>query len=178
MFGLFHYPFPPDIYADINDIKAVRDFYRQSVAAVGLGVIEIDVRMIDGSKAIRTIFKVAQHPFGRTYLGSLTFPFRDFSYVLKVQCEERGATGMRDTAISMKLMMSGEFTPGIGRSVGWLDDPYDPNEAGPMTRNKSERPEYDDVFPDHPLSRARALLDHLERTVILSETVKTQPSFS
>ncbi len=73
--------------------------------------------------------------------------------------------------------MAGEFVPGIGRSQGWLEDPYDPNEEGPMTRNKSERTEYDAEFPDHPLTRARSVLDHLERSIRISDVVKKQPAF-
>jgi hypothetical protein len=128
---------------------------------------------------VRTLFKAAQQPTGRTYLGALTFPFRDFSYVLKAQCEELGMTGVRDTVVSMTLMASGDtgIDTESGRMTGWLDDPYDPSETGPMTRNKSERPEYDAQFPDHPLSRARRVLDHLERTVAINETIKSQPAF-
>jgi hypothetical protein len=149
------------------------------VNEAGLGIIEIETLVIDACPAVRTVFKGSQEPTDRTYLGALTFPFRDFSYVLKVQCEEVGMTGMRDMVVFIKLRRSGE--PGLdldgGRMTSWLDDPYDPNENGSMTRNKSERPEYDAEFPNHPLSRARKLLDHLERTVRISDTVKRQPRF-
>lgn len=59
----------------------------------------------------------------------------------------------------------------------WLDDPYDPGEKGEMTRNKSEKPEYDPQFPEHPLSRARKLLNHLQRTITVDASVKVQPPF-
>jgi len=64
-----------------------------------------------------------------------------------------------------------------GQFKGWLDDPYDSNETGPMTRNISERPEYDSRFPNHPLSRARWVLGHLQRTVAIDNSVKQQPKF-
>lgn len=60
--------------------------------------------------------------------------------------------------------------------MGWLDDPYDPHEQGDMTRNRSERPEYDSLFPDHPLSRARWVLDHLQHTLFVSETLRSKSS--
>jgi hypothetical protein len=154
--GLFHYPIPPDIHADLSNIDSVRAFYRRIVSQSGLGVIEIDTVLVDGCTAVRTLFKAAQQPTGRTYLGALTFPFRDFSYVLKAQCEELGMTGVRDAVVATRLMTSGEIwlDAESGCMTGMLDDPYDPSETGPMTRNKSERPEYDALFPDHPLSRA------------------------
>jgi len=177
--GLFHYPIPPDIGADLRSVDSVRAFYRESIRESGLGVIEIDTVVVDGITAIRTLFKIAQEPAGRTYLGALTLPFQRFSYVLKVQCEERGITGMRDTLVLTNLMQSGETSidAATGALAGWLDDPYDRHEAGPMTRNRSERPEFDSQFPDHPLSRARNVLDHLERTVIVDDEIKRQPGF-
>src|SRR5262245_1247648 len=177
--GLFHYAIPPDIEADLRSLDSVRGFYRERVRESGLGVIEINTVTVDGLTVVRTLFKAVQEPTGRTYLGALTFPFRDFSYVLKVQCEERGVTGVRDAVILTSLMESGEtgLDTATGVITGWLDDPYDPRETGPMTRNKSERPEYDYRFPDHPVSRARWALDHLERTVIVDGEIKRQPEF-
>jgi hypothetical protein len=95
------------------------------------------------------------------------------------QGEHAGVTGMRDTAVLTNLINSGEteLDTETGSIVGWLDDPYEPDQAGPMTRNKSERPEYDWRFPDHPLSRARWVLDHLGRTVKVDDEVKRQPGF-
>jgi hypothetical protein len=177
--GLFHYPIPPDIQADLSNIDSVRAFYRRIVNQAGLGVIEIDTVLVDGCTAVRTLFKAAQQPRGRAYLGALTFPFRDFSYVLKAQCEEHGMTGIRDAVVFTTLRNSGDtwLDTESDRMMGWLDDPYDPSETGAMTRNKSERPEYDAHFPDHPLSRARWVLNHLERTVAINEPIKSQPAF-
>jgi len=177
--GLFHYAMPPDIDADLSDIDGLRAFYRRRVAEVGLGVVEIDTVVVDGCTGVRTLFKAARQPTGRIYLGALTIAFRDFSYVLKVQCEERGMSGGRDSVVFANLMTAGEtaLDTESGVMTGWLDDPYDPTEAGPMTRNKSERSEYDVQFPDHPLSRARWVLKHLESTVAIDEAVKRQPAF-
>ena len=175
--GLHYYPIPPDIHADPDKIDELRRFYRGTANGAELGVIEIESRLIDGCRAVRTIFKAAQRPSGRTYLAALTFPFRDFSYVLKLQCEERGATGMRDTFVLNEMLSSGEVKLEENKMQGWLDDPYDSAETGPMTRNKSERPEFDAVVPDHPLSRARAILNRLERTVAISDALKRQPRY-
>jgi hypothetical protein len=177
--ALYNFPIPPDIQADLDHLDDLRTFYRRTVTPAGLGVIEVETREIDGCRVVRTIFKAAQQPEGRIYLGGLTFPFRDCSYVLKIQCEEGSMTGLRDTFVLSKLIKSGEvqLAGAVDRIPNWLDDPYDPNEVGPMTRNKSERPEYDAEFPDHPLTRARALLNHLEQTVAIAAAVKQRPGF-
>lgn len=180
--GLFYFPIPPDIEADIQAVDSVRAYYRRLVNQPGstVGIIEVDTLTIDGCRAVRTVLKAPQQPAGRTYIGSLTFPFRDFSFVLKVQCAERGMTGLRETMVLNRLTGSGEtaIDPDSGTPIGWLDDPYDPAENGPMTRNRSERPEYDADFPDHPLSRARQILSHLEQSVTLDPNVKRQPAFA
>lgn len=46
-----------------------------------------------------------------------------------------------------------------------------------MTRNRSEVEEYDAKFPDHPLSRARAILRCLEATTRVSNEIRSAPPF-
>ena len=176
---LHHYGVPPDIEADPGDADRLRARYRRAAENAGLGVIEIESCVVDGCTAVRTLFKAAQQPKGRAYLGALMFPFRDFSYVFRVQCNEMSPTGLRDSIVLAKLMNTGEvnLTTSTGKVAGWLDGPYDPKEEGAMTRNKSERPEHDEQFPDHPLSRARWVLDHLQRTIRIGDSVKRKPAF-
>jgi hypothetical protein len=178
--GLFHFGVSPDIEADLHDIVSLRAFYRRGAHEAGLGVVEIETGIVDGCLVARTVFKLAQRPMGRTYVGALTFPFQNVSYVFKVQSPERGMTGMRDSVVLAKQLSAGASTMDTktGQLNGWLDDPYDANETGPMTRNISERTEYDLQFPDHPLSRARWVLDHLQRTLAIDEAVKQQTKFS
>jgi hypothetical protein len=180
MLSLFHHQLKPDIGAEPHDVEGLRRSYREIAREEELGVIEIEWTLVDGCPAVRTLFKAAQEPAGRIYGGALTIPFRDFSYIFKTQCEEEGTTGMRDTMVLMQLMAAGESAPetkAMGMT-GWLDDPYDAQESGPLTRNKSERPEYDAQFPDHPLSRVRRTLDHLAQTVKVSDDIKRMPAFS
>lgn len=108
LLGLFHFPIPPDIPVNLNNIDGLRAFYRQNTLQAGHGVVEIETLVVDGCRVVRTLFKAEQQPTGRTYIGSLTFPFRDCSYVLKIQCKELGMTGVRDSSIWMKLMQLGE----------------------------------------------------------------------
>ena len=173
--GLFFFPIRPDIDASLDSIEALRDFYRRSAESGGLGVLEIERIEVDGCKAVRTIFKAKQQPAGRTYIGSITFPFSRFSFVLKIQCIEREPTGMRDSMVSMQLLKSGDVTiDPNGGMKGWLSDPYDLSLTGSMTRNRAEGPEHDVFFPDHPLSRARKLLGQVQSTVRLSDEIRLE----
>ncbi|NEX93459.1 hypothetical protein [Caulobacter sp. 17J65-9] len=128
-------------------------------------------------KAERSIFKAPQQPTGRAYIAALTFPFRDCSFVVKVQCLEIGVTGMRDATIMAMLTAKGALSADPEHFSDWLSDPYDTAEKGPLTRNLSEDRKYDEMFPDHPLSRARRTLAELEATVQLSPALQAAPPF-
>ena len=97
--GLFYFPIPPDIPARIDSIAEIRASYRRKALEAGGAIIEVDRLALDGCPAIRTIIKMPQQPTGMTYIGSFTLPFRDFSYVVKVECPERGVTGFRDAMV-------------------------------------------------------------------------------
>jgi hypothetical protein len=173
--GLYHYPIAPDLPQSADQIADLRRHYRGLVEGAGLGVIAIERVEIAAASWVRTIFKAPQDPKGRTYIGSLTLPLRDFSYVVKVQAAELGVTGLRDTIVFSKLLSSGVVVMGPEGAEGWLVDPYEPGLVGPMTRNRSEVEEYDSEFPDHPLSRARATLRHVASTLRVSDGVRSAP---
>ncbi|MBC8136663.1 MAG: hypothetical protein H8F28_12310 [Fibrella sp.] len=54
--ALFHFAKPPDIGADIHSIVDVRNRYRNSAIAAGLGMIEVETPQMDGCVAVRTFF--------------------------------------------------------------------------------------------------------------------------
>lgn len=179
--ALFHMELAPDIGADLSDVDGLRRSYRH-VYERGLGIIEIDLVAVAGCSAVRTIFKTPQRPHGMTYLGSLTLPFRDFSYVIKVQCAEMGLTGARDSAVLKEFIEMGllKLPPAAERPVrlhGWMRDPYDDTFEAPLMWNPSEAAEYDERFPGHPLSRIRRLLRHLETTTEVAPEVRTAAPF-
>ena len=175
--ALFHFEIAPDIEVDLDDNESLRAFYRANAHRAGFGVLEIETIVVDSLFAVRTLFKMTQGRYGRTYIGALTFSFREFSYVFRVESPELSLTGTRETCVTAKLLATQKM-PEDFPVTGWLDDPYDSNERGPMTRNISERPEYDSLFPDHPLSRARHVLDRLQRTITVDNLVKRQPKFT
>jgi hypothetical protein len=89
------------------------------------------------------------------YIGSLTVPFKHCSYVVKIQAEEAGMTGMREAVIADKLIREGKIVPGEKDILGWAADPYDPTWKQGAPMNLAERQEYDHLFPGHPLTIVR-----------------------
>lgn len=176
MVGLYYFARPPDIVADLRSITSVRNFYRQIVTKSGAAIIEVETPEIAGCLTTRLIVKVPQNP-GMTYVGSITLPFRDFSYVLKAQFEEHGVTGTRDAVVLDEKMASGEITPSSEKGIlrGWMCDPYDSSLEDGFAMNLSEDEQYDHRFSQHPLSRLRGLLNHFQGTLRVSDEVKRKP---
>ena len=45
--------------------------------------------------------------------------------------------------------------------VGWFKDPYDESYTKGVLMNLSEKEEFDEIFPNHPLTEARAFIDFI-----------------
>ena len=165
--------------ASLDDIEALRAGYRAVAARAGGAALEIEVISVDDCRGVRLILKVPQAPAGMVYIGSLTLPFRDFSYVVRVQCAEGSLSGARDTIILAELIKTGEVKLDGDQTqpTGWRTDPYDPLVGGPPARNLSELPRYDARFPNHALSRLRRILPRIEATLRLAEDVKAEKRF-
>jgi len=181
MLGLWYFPIPPDLAAPPNEIDKLRATYRRGVAAVGMAIVSVDATKVDGRAAVRTIFKgriPEEGSFGAMYVASITVPFRDFSFVLKTICEERGTTGVRDAVVADILMKQGKVGLGPSGFTGWFADPYDPGFRAAVLRNLSDDEQYDAMFADHPLSRARRLLRTLEERIKISAEAKAAPGLT
>ena len=99
--GLFYFPIPPDIPVGLDSIVAIRAACRRKALEAGGAIIEVDRLALDGCPTIREIIKIPQQPHGMTYMGSFILPFRDFSYVVRVECPERGVTGFREAVVAV-----------------------------------------------------------------------------
>jgi hypothetical protein len=154
---------PPDILPDAKSEADLQEYYRSSVCNEQIRMVEFRLARTAGMPCLWMILKIRQQPTGMTYLGSLTIPFADFSFVLKMQCAERGITGMRDTALFIKAQQAGQVTiTDDGKVVGdWNAD-----DAA-----------YDALFPDHPLSRLRHEFPRIMESLVIDETVKGQNPF-
>jgi len=178
--SVFYFPLQPDIDTDVHSLEEVRQAIRLRTEAAGAAIIEVETTTVDGCLALRQIIKVLQQSYGMTYIGSFILPFRDFSFVIKVQCQERGMTGIREAVILDEARGDGRVVFDPSRKeflIGWMRDPYDPALHGGFHWNLSEATEYDGRFPDHPLSRLRPVLTHLERTLRVTGEVKEAPAY-
>jgi hypothetical protein len=175
----FHFfQMPPDVPCTLTDLVGLRASYRTGLAEVGAALISADVFPIARMDCIKLVFKSPSQQ-GMVYVGSLTFPFEDFSFVIKIQSAETGARGVRDAVVLDALMQQGlvVFDEESATIKGWASDPYSPEFEAPLLSNKSDDEMYDATFPDHPLTDVRACISRMLRTLRVDEEVLQAPRF-
>lgn len=171
---------PPDIPCPLSDKKGVQDYFRNCARQSGGGLVSVDMVKVKEVPCIMTIVKVPQKPSGMTYIGSITIPLAEGSYVIRVQCIETGITGSRESAVLQNLTTSGKVgIDGHGNLTNWQQDPYDRSLTAPdlILRNQSDDEKYDKVFPTHPLTKVRFGLRTILRTLELDKSVLLAPPF-
>jgi hypothetical protein len=154
--GLYFFPRKPDLPA-ATSIDQLREFYAAKMGGK-LQIVECRVLPLNGVRSVWLIIKERnEQTRATTYLGSLTIPFRDFSFVIKIQCQEQGATGMREALLVAEALRNGtgriegdRFVP-----IGWSFDDE----------------QFDDKLPQHPLSRVRRELRHIASSLQIDPKV-------
>lgn len=173
--SLNYFDVKPDI-PSLRDIDLLRNFYRNKVVSANGGLIQVDYSNIQ-HKSIKTIFKIPQESSAIVYLASLTIPFHNCSYVVKIQAQSTGMTGMRESIIADKLMKNGEFDIGETGLKNWVSDPYDSDFKLGTLMNKSEDSKYDLDFENHPLSQARTLISLIEKEITFKPEIEKVKQF-
>jgi predicted outer membrane repeat protein len=165
-------PLPP-----LSDLQAVRAFCRNLAEKSG-GLISADIVRIGNSQAIQLIYK-REHLPAYAYTGMIIIPCGDQRFVLVVASTERGTTGVREAIVTDELLRDGELEierfdqdapdGSTGRVKGWFKDPYDSSYAGKALCSAADDEKHDARFPNHPLSKVRATLRHLQKTLRVAE---------
>lgn len=137
--GIYYFDFRPDLPDEATESEFLEN-YRQLIGDSGVELLELETVQQAGHAGLRQLVKVPQSA-GAAFLASLTIPFKRFSFVVKLQCHERGMTGVREALLLDRMLGQGSarLDPSSGIVGDW--SPYDTK--------------YDAEFYDHPLSRAR-----------------------
>ena len=151
---------PPDLptSGDLADFERKFAIMLQEIQA---RPVELEICSIAGMSAVRQIIKVPipDQPHGLVYIASWILPFEQLSYVLKVQCVERGTTGVRESIL---------FAQQRAGSAGHTFE----KDKIIMPDWNPDSPEFDAEFPDHPISRARRVMEHLQATTQITDQLR------
>jgi len=95
----------------------------------------------------------------------LIIPLSKVEMIWTVVAREHGTTGIREALITSDLMNKGKLTL-ESYMASWAQDPYDPPYCGvdrSILRFMSDDESYDQLLPQHPLSKVRRELNRLGR---------------
>jgi hypothetical protein len=171
----------------MTDLAGIRDFCRQLPEGGGKvgGIVFADLIQLQGVPAIKTIYKY-EIPPSYGYTGLLIFPFKKVHYIISLASGERGITGLRDAFVTDQLLSEGKIAieefekpapdGSDGRLIGWFQDPYDPAYKGNILCSAADDEKYDSQFPDHPLTKIRKHVQHIENTMRFETSSPSTPT--
>ena len=156
-----YYAIQADLAMPFSSTKEVIDGIHKALGP-NQGLIEVLSGVTPaGKKYIFTIVKTGNRPNAPGTQYCLTLQIGFFaSRVFYVQgfFDETGFTGGRDTSVYAILQNEGKIGP---NGEGWMADPYDPEYQQGLLMNLSEKTDYDEIYPTHPLTEARSLAARL-----------------
>jgi hypothetical protein len=164
--GIYFHQVRPDLPVRARSEDTLIAFYARLLKKTGGRLVEVRTVVVANCPAVRTVVSMQQPPSRRTYVvGSLTVPFRDFSFVVKCQCAEAGSwTGAKEAILfSRRLQVA---------NPAELENPELISDFNP------DDPSYDTEFPDHPVARARRVLDHIADSLTITQEVRELPGFA
>ncbi len=164
----------------LRDMAGMRAFIEQMVQQNDGAVLSVENTFCDDLEGIKSIFKYRQTPssrrssLGMVYIGLYIFPLAELHYLLKVQCCEYGTTGLREAAVAIQQPRP---APGEYKMISSMQEFLAHLNQQEVQHTPADDERYDSSFPDHPLSRLRGYLKHLEETLLVDESVKIAQPF-
>lgn len=161
----------------LSDEAALRKYFRDNLSSQGIGVVECASIVISGVPSAKVIGKIIIPGEPAQYIASLSIPLKDRSYVLSLYAREEGITGLRDTTVLTNYLSENDEEDLLdedGTISGWACDPYFPEYEGPSLRNQADSEQYDDMFPEHPLSKVRTRINEVCPTISILEVYGAQ----
>lgn len=105
---------------------------------------------------VNSIVKTKGEPSGVQYYMLMHIAYESVAINVNGHFIETGMTGLRDTTIWELACRKGIVSS--TNNSKWCFDPYDKTLKRPYLMNLSETEEYDEMFPDHPLSQCRKFI--------------------
>jgi hypothetical protein len=165
---LYQIDIPPDFPASLENPTRLHALWPD----INNGVVTREVIQVDGVLAVRSILKIRQMGTGLTYIGAWQIPRRDFSFMLRIVCEEYPVTGLRESAVMVIAMNARQVTIRGDKIRGWTLKSSKRFSQPWMYKNISEDEKFDSDFPFHPLSRVRRHMRSLESSIRVADFVK------
>lgn len=145
-----------------SEIENSRNYCRRVAESQGSGLIEVGSTQGAEGPCLTCIYKRLKIP-AFTFFGVATTPIMNGTWIWMIVASEHGVTGVREATVTSRMLEAGQLTL-ESYEASWARDPYDPSYRGvdrSTLRYVSDADQYDDEFPDHPLTKVRGELRRL-----------------
>ena len=163
------FPVSPEASMPFNDTERIIDDLHSSMND-SQGIIEVMAGTCkNGGKYVYYLLKykkpsLRRLPRGNGYLLYFNLQIGNTIQFINATFEEEGITGMRDSAV-YSLFRQNKKQEGKDMSDnpfdGWFKDPYCEDYTKGFLMDLSEQSEFDEQFPQHPLSAARRFVAYV-----------------
>lgn len=158
---------------DLRDCPAAADFYSRQCAENKGVMLEMEVVQIGQLSALRGLFKYRSpvpKSLAMMFVHILWIPFKDWTIQLNVESVEAETTGMREAAM---MLVEGDKWPIPSSAeepieVSSPDDMFDQMRSQSLRALPSDGEKYDELFPDHPLSKVRHRMTEVVSSLVVS----------
>ena len=176
--GATNWPF------DFNDVDAATKFFSEQSASNGGALLEMGLVTVGGHVGLRGLFKYRSpipQSMGMMFVSILWIRLGDRTAQINVESVEQGDTGVREAAVSLMIEEKTEAAaPDEPVLVESMEEMFAHMRAQPLRALPSDSSQYDQAFPDHPLSKVRHRMAHLVDTlsIVAGEEDVTRPKQS
>ena len=159
---------PAPFLYDSSDLGSLREHYRREAAASQGAIVSVETVSVQGVPCVEVIKKFERLP-AYAYEGVLAIGFEAARCSLTIESINQGTTGVREATVTAHLWERGELEigeetgPEQAKVKGWFVDPYLEDYQGPVLCSLSDDERLDPLFPQHPLSKVRVVLQQLEK---------------
>lgn len=175
--SLTFFPQRPDFVANLTDLDTLRAQSEEMIRDFRGTITEFNVEQIEHVPSLYQIVKLPrlEHGHGHIYIGTYALPFQEFSYVIKIECPETTATGLRESAAISELIRDGKLK--TSDIEGKVRNNQIPVAIRQLVSQTTDDPRFDRLFPDHPLSRLRRYLLTIRNSIDFDESLQQAEPF-
>jgi hypothetical protein len=172
----------PSEMTDPKDQKALQAVFRDEARDEKGGLVEVQTFVSSGVTCGLVTMKFPMKVFdpkasGYGYQINAIIPMKNASYVLQVAAGESEPTGTREAMVTVADMEQRKIKDLAQEAAGFRRDPYDSKYDADALYMISDDRKWDKAFPDHPLTRARRLIDTLIKGWKLSAKTRQDALF-
>ena len=167
---------------DPNNQKALQDAFRNEANHYKGGLVEVKTFTSGGVECGLVTMKFRMSDFnpkadGFAYQMNAIIPTATGDYVLQVAAAETGTTGVREATVTVIDMAQRKISDIKEESAHFRRDPYDAKYDADALYMISDDRQWDQSFPNHPLTRVRQMMDSIIKSWKISDRIKSEALF-